>query len=83
MLSKIVLTPTAEGDRLTVDLYGDLAGILSVATNGDRPLVDSGLSWIQPDQQEAMVAGAGYACWLRPSLLVVPLVEPGKLPRAA
>ena len=60
LIDKIVLTPTQDRDRLTVDLYGDLAGILAVATKDDKSLIESGLSWINLTQQEAMVAGAGF-----------------------
>ncbi len=37
LVDRITLTPNDEG-RLDIDLYGDLAGILSMATNKDRPL---------------------------------------------
>jgi site-specific DNA recombinase len=36
LVEKIVLTPNAEGTALVVDLYGDLAGIMSVAEAGQR-----------------------------------------------
>ncbi|TXL75228.1 recombinase family protein [Vineibacter terrae] len=45
LVEKITLTPNAEG-KLDIDLYGDLAGILSLAANGS------------PDAQVKMVAGA-------------------------
>ncbi|OED46100.1 hypothetical protein AB838_21305 [Rhodobacteraceae bacterium (ex Bugula neritina AB1)] len=35
MIDKVVLTPDIEGEELTIDLIGDLAGILSVATSPD------------------------------------------------
>ena len=57
LIDRIVPTPTAEKVCLAVDLIGDLAGILKVATNGDRPLIESGLSWMQPHKQEVLVAG--------------------------
>ena len=36
MVEKIVLTPNADNTALVVDLYGDLAGILAVAEEGER-----------------------------------------------
>lgn len=59
LIDRIVLTPTDGGDRLTVDLNGDLAGILSIATKRERPRVERDLSNFQPVYQ-AMVAGAGF-----------------------
>ncbi len=35
LVDKIVLTPTEAKDGLSVDLIGNLAGILSIATKGD------------------------------------------------
>ncbi|PCI54057.1 MAG: hypothetical protein COB36_11160 [Alphaproteobacteria bacterium] len=35
LVDKIVLTPKADEDGLTIDLYGDLAGILNMST-GDK-----------------------------------------------
>ena len=64
LVDKIVLTPTDDNTGLSVDLIGDLAGILSIATKGDKPLVESGLSFINRSRQtddsvnkDAMVAG--------------------------
>lgn len=51
LIDRIVLTPTEAGDRLTVDLIGDLAGILSVATKRDKSAVAAELSKLQPVQQ--------------------------------
>lgn len=51
MIDKIVLTPNDAGDDLTIDLIGDLAGILSVATSSDSDRVAAELSKIQPVQQ--------------------------------
>jgi len=53
LIDRIVLTPTATGDRLTVDLIGDLAGILSIATKRDKADVTSELSKLQPVQHDA------------------------------
>ena len=55
LIDRIVLTPNAEG-RLTVDLYGDLAGILGMAAQKNGPLDES-----DPlVRQVKLVAGAGY-----------------------
>ena len=45
LVDRIVLTPKEEDgtQTLTIELRGALAGILSLATNGERPLQDSGL----------------------------------------
>ncbi len=32
-IDKVILTPNESGEELTIDLIGDLAGILSVATS--------------------------------------------------
>ena len=37
LVDRITLTPNDEG-KLEIDLYGDLAGILSLAANANRPL---------------------------------------------
>ena len=44
----IVLTPRDDGQHLSVDLIGDLAGILSIATRKDRPVVEKELLKLQP-----------------------------------
>ncbi|MEO0720510.1 MAG: hypothetical protein AAFZ06_16790, partial [Pseudomonadota bacterium] len=41
LVERIVLTPSADGTRLVVDLEGDLAGILAVAAGEDRKAKDS------------------------------------------
>jgi site-specific DNA recombinase len=58
MVDRIMLTPTQENGQkaLTIELRGALAGILSLATNGERPLQDSGLSI----REITLVAGAGF-----------------------
>ncbi len=53
LIDRIVLTPTADGESLTVDLIGDLAGILSIATNRDRRTIEYDLSEHQPVQESA------------------------------
>ncbi|MEX0956367.1 MAG: recombinase family protein [Rhizobiaceae bacterium] len=70
LIERIVLTPSEDGEKLTVDLVGDLAGILSIATERDRRVVNSDLSKFQPVQQVkspdlpgsqmALVAGVGF-----------------------
>ncbi len=55
LLDRIELTPNI-GGKLDIDLYGDLAGILSLAANRDRPLEASDPSV----QQVKVVAGAGF-----------------------
>jgi site-specific DNA recombinase len=56
LVDRIELTPKEEkGARmLSIELHGALAGILSLATNGERPLQHSGLSV----QEITLVAGA-------------------------
>ena len=71
LIEKIVLTPTPEKDRLAVDLVGDLAGILSVATNKDKLLIEKDLSWLNQGTKEAMVAGARNQLKLNPIFRVI------------
>ena len=56
LIEQIVLVPGEKGDGLRVDLYGDLAGILSVATNNEKALFERG-PYVMQDK---MVAGAGF-----------------------
>jgi len=53
LVDRITLTPNDQG-KLDISLYGDLAGILSVAANKDRPLDKSDPSVLQVK----VVAGA-------------------------
>ncbi len=55
LVDRITLTPNDEG-KLDINLYGDLAGILSMATNNNRPLNKSDPSVVQVK----MVAGVGF-----------------------
>ena len=55
LVDRITLTPNAEG-KLDIDLYGDLAGILSLAAQIEGPLDESDPSVVQVK----MVAGAGF-----------------------
>ncbi|GJL99921.1 MAG: resolvase [Methyloligella sp.] len=52
LVDKIVLTPTEDNTGLSVDLIGDLAGILLMATKGDKLLTQSGLSFINQSRQD-------------------------------
>jgi site-specific DNA recombinase len=69
LVDRIELRPNQHG-KLEIDLYGDLAGILSLAGKKDRPLDQNDLSI----QQVKMVAGARYQRYL-------PICE-GWIPRA-
>ena len=51
LIDRIVLTPTPEKDRLTVDLIGDLSGILAIATNRDKAAVKSDLTGFEPIEE--------------------------------
>ena len=53
LVDKIVLKPDPEGSGLLIDLHGDLAGILSIAVDSDKPLNLNGLL----EQQDKVVAG--------------------------
>jgi site-specific DNA recombinase len=55
LVDRIELTPNAE-NKLDIDLFGDLAGILSLATNANRPLEESDPSVVQVK----LVAGVGF-----------------------
>ena len=55
LVDRIELTPSDQG-KLEINLFGDLAGILSLAANEDRPLEASDPSV----QQVKVVTGAGF-----------------------
>ena len=55
LVDRIELSPNEQG-KLDIDLFGDLAGILSMAANKNRPLDESDPSVVQVK----MVAGAGF-----------------------
>ena len=55
LVDRIELTPNADG-KLDIDLFGDLAGILSLASKNEGPLDESDPSV----QQVKMVAGVGF-----------------------
>ncbi len=48
LIDQVVLTAVAGEDELAVDLIGDLAGILSIATRRDRSVIERDLSEHQP-----------------------------------
>ncbi len=56
LIDRIELTPNTESKKLEIDLYGDLAGILGLATKNNGPLEKSDPSV----QQVKMVAGVGF-----------------------
>ena len=51
LVERIVLTPREDGKGLAIDLFGDLAGILSMATKRGRPAIENELSRLQPTKQ--------------------------------
>ena len=55
LVERIELRPNKQG-KLEIDLYGDLAGILSLAGKKDRPFDQNDLSF----QQVKVVAGIGF-----------------------
>jgi site-specific DNA recombinase len=55
LVERIELRPNQQG-KLEIDLYGDLAGILSLAGKKDRPFDQNDLSF----QQVKVVAGIGF-----------------------
>ncbi len=58
LIDRIELTPNAEGTELIVDLYGDLAGILQIATNGDLEVAQSKTA--PRGGGSKLVAGTGF-----------------------
>ncbi|WP_082677547.1 recombinase family protein [Ruegeria profundi] len=60
LVDRIVLTPSQDRDRPIIDLEGDLAGILSVAAGVGKSTLSGDLSEFNPDECEALVAGAGF-----------------------
>lgn len=57
LIDRIVLTPREGEEGPIIDLHGDLAGILSIASKNDRKAVSAELSDFNPDECEALVAG--------------------------
>jgi site-specific DNA recombinase len=55
LVERIELRPNQQG-KLDIDLYGDLAGILSLGGKKDKPFDQNGLSF----QQVKVVAGIGF-----------------------
>jgi hypothetical protein len=66
LVDRITLTPNAEG-KLDIDLYGDLASILSLAAQKERPLDESDPSVVQVK----MVAGARYPLYRNCRILMI------------
>ena len=60
LIDRIILSPSEDRDRPIIDLQGDLAGILAIAANRDKTSLSEDLLRINPDQCEALVAGAGF-----------------------
>ncbi|NKE48646.1 recombinase family protein [Roseomonas frigidaquae] len=60
LIDKIILTPRKGGKGLTVDLVGDLAGILSIATKSGRLAVESELSKLQPVNEAELIDSAEH-----------------------
>jgi site-specific DNA recombinase len=52
LIEKVVFTPRPGEKTLAVDLFGDLAGILSIATSRGKPAIEAELSKLQPVQQD-------------------------------
>ena len=61
LIEKIVLKPNQERNELLIDLYGDLAGILTLAV-GDtkKAILEEGFLGAPAKAQDKMVAGAGF-----------------------
>ncbi len=74
LVDRIILSPADTADKLVIDLQGDLAGILSMATGKEKSLIKKNLLWLassdialkniegnnDPSDIQAMVAGAGF-----------------------
>jgi hypothetical protein len=66
LIGKIVLTPESRREDLRIDLHGDLAGILTIASQKQvRPGKAQDLSASGPNKM-ALVAGAGFVCTFAP-----------------
>ncbi len=52
LIDKVILTPNETGEELTVDLIGDLTGILSVVTTSESIRIAAELSKLQQVHQE-------------------------------
>ena len=73
LIDKIMLTPKGGTKELSVDLVGDLAGILSIATNSGRLAIQSELPKLQPvnETDDDGVAGAKETSHLAGSVAMV------------
>lgn len=59
LIDKVVLTPRVGGEGMSIDLIGDLAGVLWIATNRDRNAISADLSKLQPVKTDAQDWNAG------------------------
>jgi site-specific DNA recombinase len=59
LIDKVVLTPVAGEKRLSIDLIGDLAGILSIASNRDKEAVKAELSNVNLVQDDDAAGDEG------------------------
>ena len=58
LINKVVLKPDPEGPGLVIDLHGDLAGILSMATKTDTKSTDSDFALEMPQKTKKPPEGA-------------------------
>jgi len=76
LVDKVVLTPNGSKKPLTIDLHGDLAGILTIATGRQKRIPESDMLIQQirrleclaegaAEKQLELVAGAGFALFLQ------------------
>jgi hypothetical protein len=59
LVDYVLFTPHPTEGRLVIDLVGDLAGILAIASNGDKKAVSAELSELQPVQTDEAAATLG------------------------
>ena len=64
LIDKIVLTPEKRREDLRIDLHGDLAGILSIASYKQARRGNAANSNVSGPNKIALVAGAGFDCSL-------------------
>ncbi len=72
LIDKIVLTPVEhQGHKtLSIDLYGDIGGILSMATESEKPHRKDGFA----EESIKLVAGARYQPFRTPVSAFVPIL---------
>lgn len=74
LVDRIVLTPDPNSKGLLIDLHGDLAGILNVATKSERPQAHAGVGfetgsyggWDGFFHRGRSAAQDGGPCWTSP-----------------